>query len=71
MEPLKAAAREEKDGKGAIIPIQADVSTKEGITSMFPSHHMSWHAEFRDEIASKEKFINLLVNSMSFLLPWR
>jgi NADP-dependent 3-hydroxy acid dehydrogenase YdfG len=33
LEPIQAAAREEKDGKGAIIPIQADVSTKEGITS--------------------------------------
>ena len=33
LEPIQAAAREEKDGKGAIIPIQADVSTKEGIAS--------------------------------------
>jgi NADP-dependent 3-hydroxy acid dehydrogenase YdfG len=41
MEPLKAAAREEKDGKGAIIPIQADVSTKEGITSMSPNQDIS------------------------------
>lgn len=34
LEPLQAAARDEKDGKGAIVPIQADVSTKEGITSV-------------------------------------
>lgn len=35
LEPLQAAAREadESKGTGAIIPIQADVSTKEGITS--------------------------------------
>jgi NAD(P)-dependent dehydrogenase (short-subunit alcohol dehydrogenase family) len=35
LEPLQAASRDGKDGKGAIIPIQADVSTKEGITSEF------------------------------------
>ncbi len=35
LEPIKAAAREadSKTGSGAIIPVQADVSTKEGISS--------------------------------------
>ena len=35
IEPLQAAAREadQKTGTGAIIPVQADVSTKEGISS--------------------------------------
>jgi len=33
-EPLKAAAREASDSGAAIIAVQADVSTKEGISSM-------------------------------------
>jgi NAD(P)-dependent dehydrogenase (short-subunit alcohol dehydrogenase family) len=65
LEPLQAASREEKDGKGAIISIQADVSTKEGISSTFELGEQDDRSssELRDEIASKEKFINVLVNS--------
>lgn len=69
LEPIQAAARDEKDGKGAIIPIQADVSTKEGITSTcitsLPERVKARlnEPELRDEIAQKEKYINLLVNS--------
>ena len=39
LEPLKQAAREAsaKTGTGAIIPIQADASTKEGISREFTS----------------------------------
>ncbi|WVQ85687.1 hypothetical protein IAT38_007853 [Cryptococcus sp. DSM 104549] len=53
LEPLEQAAKEAspKDGAGSIIPIQADMSTKEGI------------AKLKEVLESKEKWLNILVNN--------
>ncbi|WVR05854.1 hypothetical protein IAU60_002880 [Kwoniella sp. DSM 27419] len=53
LEPLEKAAKEAapKEGKGEIIPIQADASTKDGIQKM------------RETIESKEKWVNVLINN--------
>ncbi|WWC65526.1 uncharacterized protein I303_108144 [Kwoniella dejecticola CBS 10117] len=54
-EPLKAAVDGYKElgnaGKGSIVAISADVSTKEGIQ------------KFVDEVKSKEKWVNVLINN--------
>jgi len=53
LEPLELAAKtaQPTSGKGKIIPVQADASTKEGI------------AKLRDEVAKHEKWMNVLVNN--------
>lgn len=53
LEPLAQAARQAScaAGTGAIIPIQADVSTKEGILKL------------RERLEAEERFINILINN--------
>ncbi|ORY28964.1 hypothetical protein BCR39DRAFT_533360 [Naematelia encephala] len=53
LEPLQAAARDAKPrrGGGQIIPVQADISTKEGILKL------------KSEVEKEEKWINVLVNN--------
>jgi hypothetical protein len=53
LEPLQAAAQSAKPvgGKGEIIPIQADISTKEGILSEFvPCLCVKWNVLMLDDI---------------------
>ena len=52
-----------KDGRGSIVPVQADVSTKEGILSKPKCWGTRLIAELRAEVEKNDQWINLLVNS--------
>ncbi|ODN84509.1 hypothetical protein L202_00441 [Cryptococcus amylolentus CBS 6039] len=58
-EPLQEAVKTASptEGAGKIIPIQADMSSKEGINKL------------REAIESKEKFVNVLINNHGVSLP--
>jgi short-subunit dehydrogenase involved in D-alanine esterification of teichoic acids len=71
-EVLEQAAKSAspKHGRGSIIPVQADVSTKEGILSkstllvaaIKPSLIVNSRTELRKAVQEKDKWVNVLIN---------
>lgn len=52
LEPIEAAAKfTPRKGNGRIVAVQADLGSKEGITTL------------RESVEEREKYINVLVNS--------
>jgi hypothetical protein len=72
LEPLQAAAEGfkarfgSKKDVGSIVPVQADLSTKEGIVGEYMLLLMMLGLTiigFRAEIEKEEKWVNILINS--------